>query len=312
MTGLSSLFQGPVRSRFYTTVSHVNHFISAHLGTGKEPKSWSPAIRDSTLPSLSDFSVEDFSMDYIRNVPHRQPLYPLLLAAATKIGNGNLFFLGEISVVAMTLAIGSLYFGILRFFRSHSVAAIAAFCVGTNAFMWRTASARLLTEPLYTLILIWVIIAFLQYLRERKLYWIMLGSLFAGLDYLTRPNGVFDAAAFLGVLFAAELVMLTNWRAKKDSNSRSDNISAYHIGTDGSLTPSGSPFATGRVPVSLALNSTGTSAYVTNIMDGSVSVYAVGTSGILTSVPGSPFASGGAHFSGGRTRGQVCLRRELQ
>ena len=33
--------------------------------------------------------------------------------------------------------------------------------------MWRTASARLLTEPLYTLILIWVIIAFLQYLRER-------------------------------------------------------------------------------------------------------------------------------------------------
>ena len=78
------------------------------------------------------FLSGDFSMDYIRNVPHRQPLYPLLLAAATKIGNGNLFFLVRISVVAMTLAIGSLYFGILRFFRSHSVAAIAAFCVGTG------------------------------------------------------------------------------------------------------------------------------------------------------------------------------------
>ena len=64
--------------------------------------------------------------------------------------------------------------------------------------MWRTASARLLTEPLYALILIWVVIAFLQYLRERKIVWILLGSLFAGLDYLTRPNGVFDAVAFLG------------------------------------------------------------------------------------------------------------------
>jgi hypothetical protein len=162
------------------------------------------------------FLSGNFSMDYIRNVPHRQPLYPILLAAATKIGNGNLFLLGEISVIAMTLAIGSVYFGILRFFRSHSVAAVAAFCVACNPFMWRTASARLLTEPLYTLILIWVIIAFLQYLRERKVYWIMLGSLFAGLDYLTRPNGVFDAAAFLGVLFAAELVMSTNSTAKKE------------------------------------------------------------------------------------------------
>ena len=32
------------------------------------------------------------------------------------------------------------------------------------------------------LILIWVIIAFLQYLQERKAFWLLLGSLFAGLD----------------------------------------------------------------------------------------------------------------------------------
>ncbi len=147
----------------------------------------------------------NFSMDYIRDVPHRQPLYPFLLATATKIGNGNLFFLGEVNVVAMTLAIGSVYFGILRFFRSHSVAAIPAFCVAFNFFFWRLAASRLLTEPLYLLILIWVIISFLQYLQERKAFWILLGSFFAGLDYLTRPNGIFDAAAFLGVLFLAEV-----------------------------------------------------------------------------------------------------------
>ena len=153
------------------------------------------------------FLLGNFSMDYIRDVPHRQPLYPFLLATATKIGNGNLFFLGEVNVLAMTLAIGSVYFGILRFFRSHSVAAIPACCVACNPFLWRIAGARLLTEPLYVLILIWVIIAFLQYLQERKVFWLLLGSLFAGLDYLTRPNGIFDAAAFLGVAYLAELLL---------------------------------------------------------------------------------------------------------
>jgi hypothetical protein len=167
------------------------------------------------LAFAEQFLAGNFSMDYLRDVPHRQPLYPLLLAAATKLGNGNLFFLGGINVAAMTLAIGSVYFGVLRFFRSKTVAAVAALCVACNPFMWRTASARLLTEPLYALILIWVVIAFLQYLRERKTIWILLGSLFAGLDYLTRPNGVFDAAAFLGVLFLAELLFLIPSQAKK-------------------------------------------------------------------------------------------------
>jgi hypothetical protein len=157
------------------------------------------------LGFAAQFLHGDFAMDYIRNVPHRQPLYPILLAGVAKLGNGNLFFLGEISVVAMTLAIGSVYFGALRFFRSPTVAVISAFLVAANPFMWRTASSRLLTEPLYALILIWVVIALLLYLRERKGIWILLGSFCAGLDYLTRPNGVFDAAAFLGVLFVAEL-----------------------------------------------------------------------------------------------------------
>ena len=167
------------------------------------------------LAIAEQFLGGNFSMDYLREVPHRQPLYPLLLAAAMKLGNGNLFFLGVINAFAMSLAIGSVYFGVLRFFQSQAVAAVSALCVAFNPFMWRTASARLLTEPLYALVLIWVVIAFLHYLRERKIVWLLLGSLFAGLDYLTRPNGVFDAAAFLGVLFLAELVSSTPSRAKK-------------------------------------------------------------------------------------------------
>src|ERR1700746_139658 len=84
------------------------------------------------LDFAQHFLRGDFSMDYIRDVPHRQPLYPFALAVATKIGNGNLFFLGAVNVVAMTLVIGSVYFGVLRFFCSPSLAAISALCVAGN------------------------------------------------------------------------------------------------------------------------------------------------------------------------------------
>ena len=188
----------------YFVANSVHVFLNARSVKGAQ------ALVSSDSHQYLDFAQRllngNFSMDYIRDVPHRQPLYPFLLAAASKLGNGNLFLMGEVNVVAMTLAIGSVYFGILRFHRSHSVAAIPALCVAGNPFLWRIAGARLLTEPLYVLILIWVIIAFLQYLQERRVFWILLGSFFAGLDYLTRPNGIFDAAAFLGILFLAELL----------------------------------------------------------------------------------------------------------
>jgi len=158
------------------------------------------------------FTAGNFTMDYIKDIPHRQPLYPLLLAAAMKIGNGNLFFLGLVNVVAMTLIIGSLYLGVFAFFRSHAVAAIPALCVAFNPFFWRMAASRLLTEPLYALTLVWVAIAFLRYLQEGKLIWLLSGSAFAGLAYLTRPSGAFVAAALLAVLFFADFSL--PWRLR--------------------------------------------------------------------------------------------------
>ena len=150
------------------------------------------------------FLQGNFSMDYFREAPHRQPLYPFALAIASRIGNGNLFFLGEVNVVAMTLVIGSVYFGVLRFFRSENVAMICALCVAGNLFMWRIAGERLLTEPLYVLLTVWVIIAFLQFLREGKIFWLLLATFFLGLAYLTRPNGIFGAAACIAILLLAE------------------------------------------------------------------------------------------------------------
>jgi len=183
--------------------------MDAHAAAGKETL----VSTDSQqyLGFAQRFLKGNFSMDYIRDVPHRQPLYPFALAVATKIGNGNLFLLGEVNVVAMTFVIGSVYFGVLRFYRSPSVAAISAFCVASNRFMWRIAGERILTEPLFVLFLVWVIIAFLHYLRERKAVWLLLGSAFTGFAYLTRPSAIFVAAASFGVLFLAEILMPSRW-----------------------------------------------------------------------------------------------------
>jgi hypothetical protein len=178
--------------------------MDAHAAAGKETLVSTDSHQ--YLDFAQRFLKGNFSMDYIYDVPHRQPLYPFALAVASKIGNGNLFLLGQVNVVAMTLVIGSVYFGALRFFRSPSVAAISAFCVAGNRFMWRIAAERILTEPLFVLFLVWVIIAFLQYLRERKVFWLLLGSAFTGVAYLTRPSAIFDAAAYFSILFLAEIL----------------------------------------------------------------------------------------------------------
>jgi hypothetical protein len=179
--------------------------MDAHAAKGKETLVSTDSHQ--YLDFAQRFLKGNFSMDYIHDVPHRQPLYPFALAVASRIGNGNLFFLGQVNVVAMTLVIGSVYFGVLRFFHSPSVAAITAFCVACNRFMWRIAGERILTEPLWVLCLVWVIIAFLHYLREGKTYWLLLGSVFTGLAYLTRPSAIFDAAASFSVLFLADLLI---------------------------------------------------------------------------------------------------------
>src|ERR1700736_4952937 len=56
-----------------------------------------------------DFSSGDFSMKYVKERPHRQPLYPALLAIAWKLGNGNRFMLGAVNILVTAVSILSVY-----------------------------------------------------------------------------------------------------------------------------------------------------------------------------------------------------------
>jgi DNA-binding beta-propeller fold protein YncE len=79
------------------------------------------------------------------------------------------------------------------------------------------------------------------------------------------------------------------------TNSYSNLVSAYSIGTNGALTPvPGSPFgedaAVGQV--SVAVDPMIKFAYVANSASNNISASSIGSNGVLTPVPGSPFAAG--------------------
>jgi 6-phosphogluconolactonase len=77
------------------------------------------------------------------------------------------------------------------------------------------------------------------------------------------------------------------------ANGGGNNVSAYSIGANGSLTPvPGSPFAAELNPFSVAVDPTGKFAYVANLFSNNVSAYSIGANGALTPVPGSPFLAG--------------------
>jgi 6-phosphogluconolactonase len=72
-------------------------------------------------------------------------------------------------------------------------------------------------------------------------------------------------------------------------------VRVFSIGSNNTFTEiSGSPFAAGSQPRSIAFDGTGDYLYVANGSDNSISGYSVLASGSLTALPGSPFSSVGS------------------
>jgi hypothetical protein len=164
-----------------------------------------------------DLSSGDFSMQYVKQRPHRQPLYPALLAIAMKLGNGNRFMLGAVNIVLEAVSIISVYLFAITLFQNRFAASVSALALAANPFMDRTITARLLTEPLHLLLTLWAIFAFLTYLRGKDWRWLFTCAAFLGLDYLTRPNGLFMAAAAIGTMALSDL--LNYWSAPQNRPS---------------------------------------------------------------------------------------------
>ncbi len=73
----------------------------------------------------------------------------------------------------------------------------------------------------------------------------------------------------------------------------SQGLIVEQVAGNGTLTPTTSTvYTTGNKPTSVALDSTGTYAYVTNEADSTVSGFSIGSNEALTAISGSPFSAG--------------------
>ena len=152
------------------------------------------------------FSSGDFSMKYITEKrAHRQPLYPAALAVPLRILGENLFFLALINIIVMNVFILSVYFSIRKLFNSNTAGFLTVLFVISNNFLFRNISTRLLTEPLFVLLSFSVCAALLFYIRKGDSIYLYGASLFAGLSYLSRPNGLFLMLSLSAALFCFEM-----------------------------------------------------------------------------------------------------------
>ena len=119
--------------------------------------------------------------------------------------------------------------------------------------------------------------------------------------YLNPANGIPEAVRGSPVPTGKRPVAITLDAAARYAfvvNAGSDNVSVYRYFSN--VTPLifegrkyGSPFATGKEPMALAMEPTGHHAYVANAGSSTISVYHVHhKTGVMAEIPGSPFKAG--------------------
>ena len=141
----------------------------------------------------------DFSMNYVKERPYRQPLYPTLLSLVIRFAGENLFLLGMVNVALGLIIIWFVYFSTLELFGNKAIACVIGFLVVINRFIYERVSWSLGTEPLFVLLLLLVVLWFGTYISRGNSGYLVLASTAVGFAYLTRPNGLFIMPAIIGL-----------------------------------------------------------------------------------------------------------------
>jgi 4-amino-4-deoxy-L-arabinose transferase-like glycosyltransferase len=190
----------PRRRHVFVTVLIILHLVVCLLILYKNASNPKTNERLASSDSINyveianDFASGNFSFDYVQHLPHRQPLYPALLAIAIKLGGGDRFVLGAVNVLIASGSILLIYIVVIRSLQSQTAANVVALALAVNPFIDRQITARLLTEPLHLFLTIGAIAMFIRYLKGYEQRWMFGCAALLGLDYLTRPNGLFMAA----------------------------------------------------------------------------------------------------------------------
>ncbi|CAN5604536.1 hypothetical protein BH09VER1_BH09VER1_21000 [soil metagenome] len=198
------------------------------------------------LSIADDFSKGNYSMNYVKNWPHRQPLYPALLATiywsegrdvlhrkieleqkelkekkeSQAIGQqqeGDLWWLALVNVVLGALGFVVTYLGMVLLFPQRWIAAAVGLLYMGNSFLGAQITRHLLTEPLHILLMMLVILSFYAFLKNGRAWTLYLAVLAGGLDYLARPNGLLVTASFFGALVCGDLWLIVTRRNEIDA-----------------------------------------------------------------------------------------------
>jgi 4-amino-4-deoxy-L-arabinose transferase-like glycosyltransferase len=204
---LVSAFQRPLLFVPVAGLLFLATSLHAVLENAQTPRGRKDFLEGDTghyLDIAHDFSRGDFSMSYVRNRPHRQPLYPLLLAPVMLASGENLAALAMVNVVLTVLTFLLVYFGLLHRLGSRVVAAAAGALFLLNPFVRAQCTQHLLTEPLHLFLMVGILFAFWDYLETRRSWSLIAAAALGGLDYLARPNGLFVTLALVAVVVLVE------------------------------------------------------------------------------------------------------------
>lgn len=161
------------------------------------------------------FADGDFSMDYVKGRPHRQPLYPAALAVAMRVKGEDYFWLATVNIVVAVAGLILLYLAVLGTHGSPGVAAAVGVLYAVNPFVLRQSAEHFMTEPMHITLMIGVIFCFLGYLRQGRPWQLLAAVALTGLDYLTRPNGLFVMISLVAALGLREVVLALRARPER-------------------------------------------------------------------------------------------------
>jgi len=151
-----------------------------------------------------DFAAGNWSMDYVKRRPHRQPLYPALIAPVLHASGRDLFRLACVNIAIATLGFIALTAAVLWFTRSPAIAAIVGLLYAASPFLMVQTTRHFMTEPAHFLLMIGVIAFLLAFLQTGKTWLLLAAAAATGLDYLARPNGLFIMASLLAAIVASD------------------------------------------------------------------------------------------------------------
>jgi hypothetical protein len=141
----------------------------------------------------------------------QHPLYPLLIVAAQSVQSTPFAAATAVSLLFGSLAVVALYAFLVQAW-DRRIAVVGALLLAVNPYAARF-SADVQSEPVYLFFFLGAVAALFGALRACAVRWAVVAGVFAGLAYLTRPEGI--GVVLVGASLAGVAWLRGSWTARR-------------------------------------------------------------------------------------------------